>query len=127
MSRLSHSSRSLIPAIAVALLVTAPASAMQSGEGRGGAASVSGVGQSQEIDCGGRVAQVSGTDNVVTFTGDCAGLKVSGVDNQVSVNLRPGASISVSGSGNQVGWRSAGKVRPRVAISGVDNRVRAAP
>lgn len=110
---------------ATALLVV-PAAAQSGTAGTRDGAVVSGVGQSQTIDCQGLSAAVTGSDNDITFTGDCPGLTVTGTGNQVRVTLRPGAPIRVSGVDNSVSWRIAGNGKPRTSISGVNNRVSAA-
>ncbi|MGN6690224.1 MAG: DUF3060 domain-containing protein [Sphingopyxis sp.] len=108
------------------LLLATPSLAVQHDRGTGtrDGSSVSGVDQAHDVDCGGRPAKVSGSGNRINFTGDCPGLVVSGVDNQVAISLRPGASIQVSGASNVISWRIAGGGKPRLTISGVDNQVR---
>lgn len=106
------------------LLAPGSAAAVQSGTRDG--ATVNGVEQTLTIDCEGRPAAVSGSDNRITFVGDCPSLTLNGVDNQVTISLRAGAPLKVSGVDNVVTWRVAGKGRPKVSIQGVDNQVRAA-
>jgi hypothetical protein len=121
-------SRFVFATFAIPLMLAAPALAMQRDQGTGtrDGASVNGVDQAQEIDCGGRTAEVSGTGNRINFTGDCSGLTVNGVDNQIGILLRPGAPISVSGVENVVTWRVNGQGKPRISVQGVDNRIRPA-
>jgi hypothetical protein len=116
----------LLPALAASLAFTAAPLAAQRNNGTGtrDGAAVSGVDQAHRIDCGGQPAQVSGSDNHIEFVGDCPSLTVNGVDNQISITLRPGAPLTVSGVDNVVTWRIAGKGRPKLAVSGVDNQVR---
>ncbi|HWW58235.1 MAG TPA: DUF3060 domain-containing protein [Sphingopyxis sp.] len=118
--------KSLFPALAASLvLAAAPLAAQQrGGTGTRDGAAVHGVEQVHRIDCGGRPAEVSGSDNRIDFVGDCPGLTVNGVDNEISIVLRPGAPLSVSGVDNVVTWRVNGKGKPRVSVQGVDNRVR---
>jgi len=119
--------RNLLLAGGVAALFAAvSASAQDRGVGTRSGSSVSGVEQAQTIDCRGQPATVSGTDNQISFVGDCPGLTVSGTDNRISITLRPGAPIRVSGVDNVVSWRVAGKGRPQVSVSGVGNSVAAA-
>ena len=122
----SVAAKYLLPTIAVSLAVTAAPLAAQRNNGTGtrDGAAVSGVDQAHRIDCGGQPAEVSGSDNHIDFVGDCPGLTVNGVGNQISITLRPGAPLTVSGVDNVVTWRIAGKGRPRLAVSGVDNQVR---
>jgi hypothetical protein len=114
----------LIAAGLVGFALPGHAAAVQSGA-RDGAA-VNGVEQTLTIDCEGRPAAVSGSDNRITFVGDCPSLTLNGVDNQVSISLRPGAPLKVSGVDNVVTWRIDGKGRPKLSIQGVGNDVRAA-
>ena len=62
---------------------------------------------------------------VITLTGTCASLDVSGAANTVTVTLAPGAPLTVAGSGQKVHWRSSGE--PRQDFSGVDNDIRRLP
>ena len=82
---------------------------------------ISGNGHQRSYPCNGRPAIVEGTDHVITFTGTCASLALSGVNNTVSVELASGGRLSVNGTDNQVRWRSRGE--PRQDLSGVDNKV----
>lgn len=59
---------------------------------------------------------VAGADHVITLTGTCASLDVSGNNNTVSATLAPGAPLVVAGSEHRVRWRSTGE--PRTDISG---------
>lgn len=112
--------------IAAALLgISLPVHAAAQSGTRDGPA-VNGVDQTLTIDCEGRPAAVSGSDNRITFVGDCPSLTLNGVDNQVTISLRAGAPLKVSGVDNVVTWRVNGKGRPKVSIQGVDNQVRAA-
>jgi hypothetical protein len=100
----------VLPAFAASLAVAATPLAAQRNNGTGtrDGAAVSGVDQAHHID----------------FVGDCPSLTVNGVGNQISITLRPGAPLTVSGVDNVVTWRIAGKGRPKLAVSGVDNQVR---
>lgn len=115
----------LLPAFATGLALAAAPLAAQPGQGTGtrDGASINGVDQAHRIDCQGRPAEVSGSDNNIDFVGDCPGLTVNGVDNQISIILRPGAPLRVSGVDNVVNWRVSGKGKPRISVQGVDNRV----
>ena len=123
MSLKKFDSKILIAAGLLGLL--APVHAVAQSGTRDGA-SVNGVDQTLTIDCEGRPAAVSGSDNRITFVGDCPSLTLNGVDNQVTISLRAGAPLKVSGVDNIVTWRVNGKGRPKVSIQGVDNEVRAA-
>jgi len=118
-----------IPAAIFSLLLTAPSiAAAQRNQGTGtrDGSSINGVDQAHQVDCEGQPAEVSGSGNRIDFTGDCPALTVNGVDNQISITLRPGAPLRVSGVDNVVTWRVSGKGKPRIAVQGVDNQVRPA-
>ncbi|NHZ32561.1 DUF3060 domain-containing protein [Massilia rubra] len=82
---------------------------------------VSGNGHQRSFACEGRRAVIEGTDNVITFTGVCSGLELSGTGNSVTIQLAPKAPLSVEGVNNSVRWQSSAE--PRKNISGVNNRV----
>ncbi|MDR6627623.1 DUF3060 domain-containing protein [Caulobacter segnis] len=86
---------------------------------------ISGVGHKRSIACEGRDVTVDGVDHVLTFTGACASLTLSGSGSKVVIDLKPGAMVEVNGTDQTVQWRSSRP--PRVNISGVDNNVGKAP
>jgi hypothetical protein len=108
-------------------LIAALAAAAQVGTASAGkdAIRVSGVEQQRSIPCEGRDVFVSGVDHVLTFTGACASLTLTGADSTIAIGLQPGAPVKVEGTGNKVRWRS--EREPRVKISGVDNSVARQP
>lgn len=116
----------LLPAFAasLALAVTPLAAQPRQGTGTRDGASINGVDQTHQVDCEGRPAEVSGSGNRINFVGDCPGLTVNGVDNQISIILPPGADLRVSGVDNVVSWRVRGNGKPRISVQGVDNQVR---
>jgi len=126
--RYQSAAKYLLPVLAANLAFTAVPLAAQRSNGTGtrDGAAISGVDQAHRIDCEGRPAEVSGSDNHIDFTGDCPSLTVSGVDNRIGIVLRPGAPLSVSGVDNVVTWRVNGKGKPRVSVQGVNNQVQAA-
>lgn len=82
---------------------------------------VSGNGHQRSFACDGRRAVIEGTDNVITFTGVCSGLEISGTGNSVTIALVPKAPLSVEGVNNSVRWQSSAE--PRKNVSGVNNRI----
>ncbi len=86
---------------------------------------ISGVEHQRSIDCEGRDVVVDGVDHVLTFTGACASLTLSGSGSKIVIDLKPGAVVEVNGTDQSVRWRSAKP--PRVSVSGVDNSVSKAP
>lgn len=82
---------------------------------------VSGNGHQRTFPCDGRRVIIEGTDNVITLTGVCAALELSGTGNSVTIQLLPKAPLSVEGVDNSVRWQSSAE--PRKSISGVNNRI----
>ena len=93
--------------------------------GASDAVRVTGIGQTRSIECDGRAAVVEGTDHDLTFTGACAGLKLTGTGSKVTIDLAPGAPVTVTGTDQTVRWRSAKP--PKVSVTGIDNSVSKAP
>jgi len=109
------------------MLIAALAAAAQAGTADVGKGPIriSGVEQQRSIPCEGRDVVVNGVDHVLTFTGACASLTLTGTDSTVTIGLKPGASVKIEGTGNKVRWRADGP--PRTKISGVDNSVSRQP
>ena len=84
-----------------------------------------GVGQGSTVACGGRDVVVEGTEHDLTFTGNCASLKLNGTGNKVVIDLAPGAPVMVTGTDQTVRWRSSRA--PQVRMQGIDNSVSKAP
>lgn len=82
---------------------------------------IAGNDHKRSFACDGRRAIVEGNDNVITFTGVCSALSISGTGNSVTIGLVPKAPLSVEGVDNSVRWQSTAE--PRKNISGVNNRV----
>jgi Protein of unknown function (DUF3060) len=70
----------------------------------GGEYSVSGIDESETVECNGSNINVSGVNNTVTLLGHCLSLSVSGVDNQVTIDSAD--RIGASGFDNQVIYHS---------------------
>lgn len=79
-----------------------------------------GSGQETTHECGaGEIVDVTGAGNRITLRGPCGLLEIDGTDNVVHAETL--AKADVTGSGNQVFWRS-GKA-PAFQQTGVDNRL----
>ncbi|MEO3760993.1 DUF3060 domain-containing protein [Mycobacterium sp. B14F4] len=70
----------------------------------GGQYSVSGIDETETVDCNGGNISVSGVNNTVTLLGHCLSVTVSGVENQVTVDSAD--EIGASGFDNQVIYHS---------------------
>lgn len=101
-------------ALLATLAIAAPVAAQDSYEG---------AGATQEMDCNGGIATITGASNTMTVTGACKGLVIEGAGNRVTVDLAPKATIRIAGASNQVVWRTPDRSRPRVSVAGAGNRV----
>lgn len=61
---------------------------------------------SQTIPCDARPVQLNGSHTDLRLTGPCRFVRLAGEHNDVSVQLAPGGSIEITGSHNDVTWRS---------------------
>ncbi len=82
---------------------------------------VSGIGHQGTFPCEGRKLVVEGTDHVVTATGVCSQVEVSGTTNKVDVAIAPKGKLEVAGTDHVVRWKSTGE--PRREVSGIDNKI----
>lgn len=109
----------LLPALAVWLGMTAAATAADPP-----AVLLRAEGQVMQATCSGNDARVEGNHNTIVLAGPCRGLRLNGVANHVTIDLRDGAPVRIEGSANQVIYRvKAGP--PTVVALGPDNAVRA--
>lgn len=86
-------------------------------------ASFAGAGQEAELDCNGGKADIQGADNTLVIGGSCTELTVQGAGNRIRVDLASLSTIHVQGAGNDINWTAPADSKPKVMISGVDNRV----
>jgi hypothetical protein len=80
--------------------------------------SVSGINETRTIACNDNIVRVSGVSNLVSITGHCASLSVSGVQNSITVESV--GSIEASGFNNKVTYHSGA---PKISNSGGSNVV----
>ena len=59
---------------------------------------------------------------VIVLSGPCLGLRVNGVANDVTIDLRDGAVVRIEGSANRVIYRVKTGVAPNVVALGQGNR-----
>lgn len=83
--------------------------------------SVAGIGHQRTFPCNGRKVIVDGADHVITLTGVCSALELTGGDNTISITLAPNGLLDVSGTNQKVTWASSGE--PRQSIHGIDNKI----
>ena len=78
------------------------------------------VGTAAELDCGaGKTLSVTGSNNTLRVTGECASVSVSGSDNTIAL-ARVDGELTVSGVNNAVNY-AAGD--PAVRDEGSGNRI----
>jgi hypothetical protein len=82
---------------------------------------VAGIGHHKTIPCNGRRLEVAGSGHVITTTGECSFVEVTGTDISVDVGIIPKGTLVVAGSGNQVRWKAAGEIKRD--ISGVGHKI----
>lgn len=76
--------------------------------------SVSGNGHQRSFPCNGRKLEVVGSDHVITTTGECAHVDVSGANNTVNTVIQAKGTLEVAGSEQKVNWKSAGEVKQEI-------------
>ena len=84
--------------------------------------SVNGNGHKRSFPCNGRVLIVEGTDHIVTTTGVCSSVEVTGANNSVTAEVAPKGKLIVAGTLHKVEWKSTGE--PEQDLSGADNQVK---
>ncbi|MFT3967316.1 MAG: DUF3060 domain-containing protein [Sphingobium sp.] len=102
---------------ALAVLALLPATAAQA------QIAFQGAGQRNAVECDGESVHLQGADNRLAISGACKSLVVEGAGNEITIALAPQSTIRVQGAGNRIAWTAPGTARPKVAISGADNRV----
>lgn len=83
--------------------------------------SVSGNGQQRSFPCNGRKLEVMGSDHVITTTGECSHVDVSGALNTVNTAIKAGGTLEVAGSNHKVNWKANGEVKQE--ITGYDHKI----
>ena len=112
-------------AAACAICISPLASAQQSGVGAievgDKVISVSGQGHRRSFPCNGRKLEVMGSGHVISTTGECTYVEVTGADNTVDVAIAPKGTLEVAGSNHTVRWKAASE--PKQDISGADHKI----
>ncbi len=85
---------------------------------------VASSGITSELNCAGKAAQVSGSDNRLTILGDCSQLEVFGSNNRIAITLARGATVQVFGSNNDVTWSVQSGAPPKIEAVGSANAIR---
>ena len=83
--------------------------------------SIDGVGFRRTIPCNGRKLEVAGSGHVITTTGECSNVEVSGTGNTVDFAIAPKGTFEVSGATQTIRWKSSGDVKQ--SISGVGHKI----
>ena len=85
---------------------------------------VASSGIKSELNCAGKGAQISGSDNMLTILGDCSQLEVFGSNNRIAITLAQGATVQVFGSNNDVTWSMRNGKLPKIETVGSANAIR---
>ena len=83
--------------------------------------SISGNGHRKSFPCNGRKLEIMGSDHVITVTGQCTHVDLSGANNTLDVTIAPKGTLEVSGSEHTVRWKAEGDITQE--ISGADHRI----
>lgn len=86
-------------------------------------AEFTGAGEESELDCNGGGASIEGASNVMTITGACTSLMITGAGNRVTIDLAKVSRIQVVGASNEIYWRAPGTAKPRLSVTGAGNRI----
>jgi hypothetical protein len=82
-----------------------------------------GAGETSELDCDGGGATIEGASNILTITGSCTSLQVTGAGNRITVDLAKVSTVRVEGADNEIRWRAPGTAKPRLNVVGASNRI----
>ena len=83
---------------------------------------VNGNGHKRSFPCNGRTLLVEGSDHVISTTGVCSSVEVSGANNSVTAEVAPKGKLIVAGTEHKVTWKSTGE--PDQDLSGIHNQVK---
>ena len=76
----------------------------------------------QTVPCDERPVDISSDRNVMTLTGSCRFVPVSGAHNDIFIDVTPGGTIEITGDHNDVSWWRIGPgPRPLLQDSGQSN------
>jgi hypothetical protein len=59
----------------------------------------------QTVSCDERPVDIASDRNVMTLTGSCRFVRVSGAHNDIFIDVIPGGTIEITGDHNDVSWR----------------------
>lgn len=117
----------LFSLLAIAAIAVPLASSADASEGFGAIVTdakkivVNGNAHKRSFPCNGRSLLVEGSDHVITTTGICSSVEVSGANNSVTAEVAPKGRLAVAGTLHKVNWKSSGE--PDQDLSGIDNKV----
>lgn len=82
-----------------------------------------GSGQMATLDCASSKAEIAGSDNKLTLTGDCTNLDMFGSGNSITIAFAKNARINVVGSNNTITWTTPDGKEPLVTHLGANNTI----
>ena len=80
--------------------------------------SVSGIGYHRSFPCNGRKLEVTGSAHVISTTGECSSVEVTGADNAVDVAIVRKGTLEVAGSNHVIRWKGPGENKQDVSGTG---------
>ena len=83
--------------------------------------SVDGIGYHRTFACNGRKLEVAVSGHVITVTGECSNVEVSGAGNTVEAAIAPKGLLDVSGATHRINWKSSGEIKQ--SISGTGHKI----
>lgn len=83
--------------------------------------SVSGQGHHRTFPCNGRKLEVMGSGHIISTSGVCSNVEISGSMNTVDVTIAPKGTLEVSGSNHTVRWKATSDIERD--ISGVNHKI----
>ena len=84
--------------------------------------SLTGDGATLDLDCTGREVVIHGTRSRYTLRGGCRSLAANGDGNRIVAEVRPDASLTVTGNDTDLSYSVLGSGEPAITVRGVNSR-----
>jgi DUF3060 family protein len=86
-------------------------------------AQFAGSGLKSVLDCAAGRAEIAGSNNILTITGNCKKLEVLGSNNAITVALADDAEVQLVGSNNKISWTTPSGRNPSIQQLGSGNTI----
>ncbi len=80
--------------------------------------SISGSGHHRSFPCNGRKLEILGSEHVISMSGECSHVDVSGAMNTVDVTIAPKGILQVMGSGHTIRWKATSEIKQDISGAG---------